>query len=53
MAKDKLGSGGRFKKLSKKLKKKGAKDPDALAAHIGRQKYGKARFQNMARKGRS
>ncbi len=39
-AKAALGSGDRFKDLSRKLKDKGAKDPDALAAHIGRKKYG-------------
>ena len=37
----KPGGGGRFKKLTKKLKKDGAKDPEALAAYIGRKKYGK------------
>ena len=52
MAKAKLGGGGRFKKLSKNLKKKGAKDPNALAAHIGRKKYGKAKFQKMSQAGR-
>jgi hypothetical protein len=48
--KAKLGSGERFKKLSGELKKKGAKDPDALAAAIGRKKYGKAKFQELAKK---
>ena len=52
MAKAKLGSGARFKSLSKKLKKKGAKDPDALAASIGRKKYGKKRFQKLATAGK-
>ena len=32
--KPKLGTGKRFKQLSSKLKKKGAKDPKALAAWI-------------------
>lgn len=41
----------RFKKLSSKLKKKGASNPDALAAFIGRKKYGKKKFQKMAKKG--
>lgn len=36
----KLGKGGRFKALSRKLGKRGARDPDALAAWIGRKKYG-------------
>jgi|TARA_R100001143_G_C3354977_1_gene131778 hypothetical protein len=48
----KLGSGKRFKKLTKKLKKKGAKNPKALAAYIGRKKYGKKKFQKLAAKGR-
>jgi hypothetical protein len=51
--KAKLGSGKRFKSLVKKIKKKGnISDPAALAAYIGRKKYGKKRFQQMATKGR-
>ena len=38
----KLGSGTRFKKLSTTLAARGAKDPDALAAFIGRRKLGNA-----------
>ncbi len=48
----KLGTGKRFKNLTKKLKKKGAKDPKALAAYIGRKKYGKKKFQKLSSKGR-
>jgi len=48
----KLGSGARFKALSQKLEKRGAKGPDALAASIGRQKYGAKKFQSLAAKGR-
>lgn len=48
----KVGSGSRFKALTKKLKKKGVRDPKALAASIGRKKYGKKKFQKMAAKGR-
>src|SRR5690349_2723879 len=44
----KLGSGARFKALSAQLAAKGAKDPDALAAHIGRKRYGKAKFTALA-----
>lgn len=44
--KPKLGSGKRFKALSKKVGSK------ALAAWIGRKKYGKARFQKMAARGK-
>lgn len=48
----KLGSGGRFKALVKKLKAKGGvSNPAAVAAAIGRKKYGKAKFQKMAAKG--
>ena len=48
----KVGGGGRYQKLVKKLKEEGARDPKALAAHIGRKKYGKKKFQQMAAKGR-
>lgn len=47
------GGGGRFQKLKKSLSKKEVKDPGALAASIGRKKYGKKRFQKMAAKGRA
>lgn len=50
--KPKLGSGQRFKSLVKDLKKKKVKNPGALAAWIGRQKYGKAAFQKLSQKGR-
>lgn len=42
-----------FKKLSGKLAKQGASNPDALAAAIGRKKYGKAKFQKAAADHRS
>lgn len=48
----KPGGGGRFQKLKKELSKQGVKDPGALAASIGRKKYGKKKFQQMAAKGR-
>lgn len=47
-------TGARFKKLTARLAAKGADDPKALAAFIGRKKYGKSPFQKMgatARKG--
>lgn len=47
----KLGSGSRFRQLSAKLAAKGARDPDALAAWIGRKKHGKKRFQQLAASG--
>ena len=50
--KAKLGSGKRFKVLESKLEKKGAKDPEGLAAYIGREKYGKKKFQSLAKKGK-
>jgi len=52
-AKAKLGQGGRFAALKQKLGKKGARNPGALAAFIGRRKYGKARFQKLSVKGRT
>jgi hypothetical protein len=42
LAAPKLGSGARFKKLSATLAARGASDPDALAAFIGRKRYGSA-----------
>ena len=48
----KLGGGGRFKKLKDKLRKKGAKNPAALAASIGRKKYGNKKMAAMAASGK-
>ena len=53
MAKPRLGSGERFKKLSGELEAKGAKDPDAMSAWIGRRKYTKTRFQRLSAKGQA
>ena len=50
--KPKLGTGKRFKDLDYKLKKKGAKDPKALAAYIGRRKYGPEKFAKLSKKGK-
>lgn len=47
-----LGSGARFAALKGKLAKQGVRDPAALAASIGRKKYGKKKFQSLAAKGR-
>lgn len=45
----KLGGGGRFAKLKTQLsKEKGITDPDALAAAIGRKKYGNTKMAKMA-----
>ena len=48
----KVGGGGRFSKLAKQLKRKGVRNPKALAASIGRKKYGKKKFQKMAAAGK-
>jgi hypothetical protein len=50
--KAKLGSGKRFKSLKGKLARKGVRNPGALAASIGRKKYGKKKMAAMAAKGR-
>lgn len=50
--KPKLGTGERFRALVRKLKRKGVEDPEALAAWIGRRKYGKKRFQKLSIEGR-
>lgn len=52
--KAKVGSGERFKTLVKNLKMREAavQDPKALAAWIGRKKYGKDKFQKLSAKGR-
>ena len=47
-----LGGGGRFAKLKKKLGEKGVKNPEALAAHIGRERYGKEKMAKMSATGR-
>lgn len=52
-AKAPVGEGGRFAALKQKLgRKKGVINPGAVAAFIGRKKYGKKKFQAMAAKGR-
>lgn len=49
MSKEPLGSGRRFRYLEKQLAgKPGVRDPAALAAHIGRQKWGSKRFSQLA-----
>ena len=48
----KLGSGKRFKNLANKFAKKGINDPAALAASIGRKKYGNKKIASMAEKGK-
>ncbi len=48
----KLGTGKRFSMLKTKLAKQGATTPGALAAWIGRKKYGKKKFSLLSAKGR-
>ncbi len=50
--KPKLGSGKRFSSLKRKLARQGVDDPAALAASIGRKKYGKKKMAKLAAKGR-
>jgi hypothetical protein len=50
--KAKLGSGKRFKSLKGKLARKGVRNPGALAASIGRKKYGKKKMAKMSAAGR-
>lgn len=49
---NKLGGGGRFAQVVAKVSAKGAKNPKALAAFIGRKSLGKAKFQKLAKKGK-
>lgn len=54
MAKPPLGSGGRFSALTKQLAgKPGVDNPAAVAASIGRKKYGKKKMQNLAAEGKN
>jgi hypothetical protein len=48
LAAAKLGSGTRFRKLSATLAARGASDPDALAAWIGRKRYGPAGMARLS-----
>lgn len=45
------GGGGRFAKMKRGLAARGARNPGALAAWIGRKKYGKRAFARMAKRG--
>jgi hypothetical protein len=46
--KPKLGTGKRFKSLAHKLAVRGAYNPEALAAWIGRKKYGKKKYSKLS-----
>ncbi len=51
--KPKLGSGARFKSLEKKIASKGSvSNPAAVAASIGRKKYGAKQMAVLSAKGR-
>lgn len=50
--KPKLGSGARFKQLKGKLAAKGATNPSALAAYIGRKKYGAKKMGKLSAAGK-
>lgn len=47
-----LGSGERFASLESKLSRRGIRNPAALAASIGRKKYGSKKFASLGRHGR-
>jgi hypothetical protein len=48
-----LGSGQRFADLKASIASRGnVRNPGAVAAAIGRRKYGKSRFQSLAAKGK-
>ncbi len=51
----KLGGGGRFKKLVKQIKSKGKSvgNAAAIAASIGRKKYGAKKFASLASKAKA
>ena len=51
--KAKLGSGARFRAVTKSIAARGnVSNPAAVAAAIGRKKYGNAKMQSMATAGR-
>jgi hypothetical protein len=50
--KAKLGQGGRFAALKQELANKGANNPGALAAYIGRKKYGASKMAKLSAGGK-
>lgn len=48
----KLGSGARFKAIERAARKSGADDPAAVAAAVGRKKYGATKMAKLAAAGR-
>jgi hypothetical protein len=51
--KSKPGEGKRFEALEKSAAASGASDPGAVAASVGRKKYGASKFARMAAKGKA
>ncbi len=47
-----LGEGSRFEAVEASAKASGARNPAAVAAAVGRKKYGKKKFQALAAAGR-
>lgn len=47
-----LGSGKRFAELKTSLMRRGASDPAALAAYIGRKKFGAKKFARLSQRGK-
>lgn len=50
--KPKLGTGKRFKAVEASARKSGARDPNAVAAAVGRKKHGAKKMAKMAAAGR-
>lgn len=50
--KAKLGSGARFEAVEKKAAASGAKNPAAVAAAAGREKYGEKKMEKLSLKGK-
>jgi hypothetical protein len=50
--KPKLGTGKRFKAVEASARKSGARNPKAVAAAVGRKKYGAKKMAKMAAAGR-
>ena len=48
-----LGGGGQFEKLKNKLAARGAESPAALAAWIGRKRYGAQKMNKWAQAGKN
>lgn len=48
----KLGGGGRFAKVAAQARKGGARDPEAVAATVGRKKLGAKKMAQLAAAGR-